>query len=981
MTRTKSADHILVAIMIALALYSAHSIFIDKFNSNALAPTTKAGEVLEFKNSVKRKTTQIFSWFDTFKGDSLYNGDSIFTYENSSADVLVFGNKVSLSENTLIRISDTKDQTIDLEKGSVDATTVEGEFLTLSIAGEKVRVGGNKAKIQISKTEQGKRITVKDGQAQLKIGDQTIKMDKQESINLVKSEAISQKPLSLNIYPLHKEKIYFTKQREIIFKFDTVEKKPFFEISQNFDFTNSRKFQVNSNQVKLTLNKESSYYWRICNYDIKEDQFCDISQFELIKAKTPNYYFSEDKERYFLGQEVTLNWEHERNNFEISILKDGKLLRTIKSDQKLQTIKPKEVGEYSFKITPVYPVKLSNDIIASTNTIKIVPIPKLTPVKLSLPKRNEKLIYYNEEDAKIFFKWDNPQRLNQFSLKLNDQLINTTKNFKTIPLKEGRYEWEVTPLIEESIFGPSSGISNFTIEIKKPSAKPEEGTVIELERPGDEVSFEWSGGDQKFLFEVSSDKGFNTIIHSEKTDNNWSKYSFAKKGIFYWRSKVINSQGKIIYSPPKKIIIQPGTMPEPIKLEQKKKIKIFRKTSNIFLKILNFIIPSAHANEIPQIKLEWPANKKAKKYIVKVYSDPDGNDEVLTKETSFPFINLQVNELTSVFYKVAIIDHWNRQTRFSNLSEVEIEYEYKSGRPIELVFPKHKTKFQKKKVVFEWKAVKFAKSYRLLISKDLSFENPIITQITSKTRKEVTPPYGKYYWKVISFDGKNNEINSSKRRLFSTAKKVRKKESTKKVARIRKVIKKTTRYNFKKHLPIVLYTPSKFTLEQTSSAHNVNIDGNFLNSISYEGRYQSQFAYGVSRSSGEVFDQFSFQLLDLHASYLSSYSQRFISNSYIILGAKAKSLKIFPLSGTSLTELSKTLFGANIGLQFGNYYLNNYEAKLSYVVGNYSAINGSLNYLLRKKYILGLSYESGSFEEGSSNIDYSNISLSLGSSF
>ncbi len=96
---------------------------------------------------------------------------------------------------------------------------------------------------------------------------------------------------------------------------------------------------------------------------------------------------------------------------------------------------------------------------------------------------------------------------------------------------------------------------------------------------------------------------------------------------------------------------------------------------------------------------------------------------------------------------------------------------------------------------------------------------------------------------------------------------------------------------------------------------------------------------------------------------------------------KAKSLKIFPLSGTSLTELNKTLFGAHLGLSFGNFYKSHYEATLGYVMGNYSGLLGTLKFRFKEKYILGFNYESGSFEEGSSKVDFSNLSLGIGSSF
>ncbi|MDC1175259.1 hypothetical protein OAT67_07675 [Bacteriovoracaceae bacterium] len=761
-------------------------------------------------------------------------------------------------------------------------------------------------------------------------------------------------------------------------------------IDEDADFSKvtDLNLKVSRNLMKLTLNKERQFFWRVCSANLKDDQFCEVSQFEMIKERAPNIYSPEQNQTIYKNQEVEFKWEHPKaQDFIVQIIKNGKIESEVVLGEPLLNYTFDELGNYKLSIKEAG--QRSSVLSTQSKLITVKPLPKIETVRSITPLPAEKLFFYHQKKAKIYFEWSNVQKLDSFDIKINDQIYKAERPNMTLELEEGRYQWSVAGEFKGINKGNFNEPSQFEIiNIKSSNSLPQEGTVIELERPGDEVKFEWNGDNKKFLFEVSKSKDFNQIFITKETSSTSLTQSFSQKGTFFWRAKVLNSQGKTIYSPPKKVIIKPGSAPEPLKLDEKQIFKIKRSSFNIFKKILDFIIPSANAQSQQndystsegKIKIKWPKSVKAKEYLLEIYQDQNLTNKIFSTKTKDNFHLWEYEDHDKFFFRVAIIDYWDRQTSFSNLSEVELVNEYNPREAIQLEAPKHRMSSYDNEVEFEWDDQKYAKSYKLLIAKDLKFKRITKTITTDDTDFELKLPKSRYYWKVEAYDKDGMKINTSKRRIFSLKSRPKKIKNKEKNRLVNKSATKLDK-SFNKHLIAISYAPSKFSLEETSTAHNVNIDGTFLNAISLFGKYESTLDYTLRRSSGKVFNDIGFQFIETSAIYHGDWAQRFLSNTFISIGPSLKMLKSFPLNTTTLSEMNSTLFALQVGVTFGQLQTSPFEINLATSIGSFSAFEGKIRTIISEKYFLSARFESGSYEEGASEISFSSMGLEIGSTF
>lgn len=103
------------------------------------------------KNDVRRRVESGFSWGNISKTDVVYEGDSIFTGEDSAASVeLEKGSKLNVEPNSLVVIR-TRGSAVqfDLQYGSLFGKVAEGQTLVIMNNGEAQEITGQDAEIQV----------------------------------------------------------------------------------------------------------------------------------------------------------------------------------------------------------------------------------------------------------------------------------------------------------------------------------------------------------------------------------------------------------------------------------------------------------------------------------------------------------------------------------------------------------------------------------------------------------------------------------------------------------------------------------------------------------------------------------------------------------------------------------------------------------------------------------------------------------------
>ena len=222
--------------------------------------------------------------------------------------------------------------------------------------------------------------------------------------------------------------------------------------------------------------------------------------------------------------------------------------------------------------------------------------------------------YLDESMVQFEFYGSSPS--NKFLIEILDASGNILKQ-KVIDKKlynwktdfNGTLGWRVRAA-GDFLEGVYSKISSFEI-IREDVSKQKE-QVIELLKPDQRVTFNWSGQkDKKSHFIISKDPKFEKIIYSKKTYENSLKYVFGKAGTFYWRSITIDENGRELINPPVKVEIRPT--PPPLKPRKLPELEIEIKSSKNFLKkLFELIIPSAHAASVKEAQLKRLKLKKLK---------------------------------------------------------------------------------------------------------------------------------------------------------------------------------------------------------------------------------------------------------------------------------------------------------------------------------------------------------------------------------
>lgn len=309
--------------------------------------------------------------------------------------------------------------------------------------------------------------------------------------------------------------------------------------------------------------------------------------------------------------------------------------------------------------------------------IKILPAPSILS-----PKHNETFFTFKKTiSLQVKIKKGFPaykQKLQLFDL--NKKLIQektTLNNVLSLDnIEIGKY------FIGSRYFGefyqsPASPLIN--LQVLEGEFSNKNVLVIELKKPNQRVKFQWEKAPKDLsLFELSDDPNFSKIIISKRIrSKDFTHITFPKLGKFYWRSQKLEDDGTKTFQAPIQVIIRPTPAPRKPKAlpNLNFKIKSIQKSSSFLKKLMNIILPSAHAAEVQDIHIKFPKINNAKFYEIEIYSNLELTKKIKSIRTKTSHF-IWVKPPPGLYYwRIRFTDHWDRKSDFSDISKLNVEFE------------------------------------------------------------------------------------------------------------------------------------------------------------------------------------------------------------------------------------------------------------------------------------------------------------------
>lgn len=1019
--RISNLNIFIVPLMFALLVFSGYKLFWDNYTPFENSKRDIVATIDNPINTVKRKESNVIAWNDADKGDQLAFDDKIYTHDKSYAKINFFdGSSVALAENTLFKIEKIADTIgINLEKGMILTELSQNRsHIQVTLQGKKYEINSKNAKIKIIQNVENSQIVLLEGVAEVKSPNSNAQLRKNQFIEYNKQNDLSEiRSLQfVNILPTSNAEIFFSVTPEVNFSWDSL---------QNFDETklvisSDRSFQnviyesaVGSNHQKVSNLFEGTYYWKIVGKSNKTHE--SIPQRLTILRDIPPQYLNPNDNLSILKKQtdksykILLEWE------KLSV--NGYSLEIVAPNQKktlIETKKNKYFYDLSMDGNYLWRVRIIDDRRKespwgeyrkfSFEEIKLPP----PPIIIS-PGKQYELTLYSKEDASIDFKWIPQYGIDEYELiivKSNnpEEIIFNKRVFGskfTWGIKEyGNFSWKIRSIgkSDNTEFGI---LTPFAINLVSDiGLAPENGTKIELRRPNQEVKFEWQSPKNKelkvtYIFEVSEQSDFKEIIKTENVSSESIKTSFPKIGVFYWRTRIKGPDNEITYSKPYKVIIEPTPPPQrPVIIpEQDINIQIKEvqsKAETILERILDFLIQSAYAAKLVKfVEIKWNADPDAKKYVLEIYQDPGLGKLLLKKTLSDSYFEWDGPTEGVYYWRIAIIDYWDRMSSFSKLSKINIVLpdKLKDLNPPSLITPSHNQQIilqKMSKLPFIWEGDERTISFDFMIAHDLDFQKIIIRKRTKETKITIDANQlanaKTVYWRVVATDRFKKMVNSKRRSLSLT------RENLKPVQDIVKTPEKTPekKYeNLNTHVDL-MFAPAKINYKQQGPTHKVNVDGVAINSAKLRGKYLLNNSYftnlGISRESGKVFNDQSFSTLNVYALFGTSFRNFGLSAGPSLYRSSYYTLQ----SATSLQEKTASKFSLLISGEYEYRISDNFgnHAAIALGLGGVTELNASykLRYLYTKNIhlITGVSFLKKSFEADANEISTSEIQLLFG---
>lgn len=321
-------DSILITSMLALFLFSGFKLFIEEQNPFLVRGSDFLAEIDSLSNTVKKKSGTLLAWNDAKTSQKLFDGDQLYTHENSEVDILFRDStKINILENSLFKLERKKEEALIVLKEGIFYIRTKGDSrkIKVKVANRELSIDSLESKLQVQGQGIDSKIIVLEGQARIGISGQEVSLKPNQFIELKETQEqleVKQLPIKL-LEPAHNQTLF--NQEQITFSWEQGEaKSSLFQVSRDPNFKDlyfERTLEDESFNLK-TLPK-GVYYWRVLkdkenlNFEIRKIVIFEPIQIigplysSLIRMKKP------DSPVYF-------NWKAKLSeNFQIEVSSDS----------------------------------------------------------------------------------------------------------------------------------------------------------------------------------------------------------------------------------------------------------------------------------------------------------------------------------------------------------------------------------------------------------------------------------------------------------------------------------------------------------------------------------------------------------------------------------------------------------------------------------------------------------------------------------
>lgn len=762
-------DRILLSLGALLILISSYQLF---FGGNENSEGLKLGTLTSTLSVVKTKSAMSLDWRDAASGNELTENQLIYTDSSSSAEVVFTeGSALEIGENSLVKLrSAGKEQSMDLSKGFIRAKLEGDKPLKVQMNGEDYLVSGKNADIQINIQDEKGEIGVLNGEVKVEAAGVTENLNSSTALEIT-GDKITKKEIHFKTLLPEKGSIRYVlnSPSQVSFTWEPAEESTVI-ISKKATLTNATSHSGTSGvMIDLT---PGLYYYKVES----EKGTSLINTFRIIQETAPVILRPKDHSDVSVLEDsetkILLQWKKEGNlNYQIET-NDGEIKNySVSGGSALVNVMSGNPFAWRVKIQDE---KRPDAVWSEWQNLNLTFIPKPQMPTDLIPHEVEYQTY-EKPNEKVDLLWKNSANV---ELEIKDpagavvvqKVRNTFSTF--VATQGGTYLWRARSVDTHLRSSEWTEWKTFTIEDLSGEKKAEGIQRIQLKKPDQSVTFNWdtkSGSNS--VFELSKDPEFKNIVKKVEAKDS-AHVSIPEVGTYYWRSREYQADGSYNVSEPKRVIIEPVPAPEkPQKLPDlevplEEAPQTTTTTMMIFNEFMNFIVPSAYADELKGlVKINLPVKEEAKGYVVRIYEDEKLSkllfeEELQTKH--FEWLNAKSG---TYYWQYAIIDYWNRRSLFSDPAKLIVKGDLVAlpEKP-KLLSPIRATEIQQQDLVLKWTESPLNDHYIAEISESDDFEK-IISKKEIKTNEvsfsELKLEPKLHYWRIRAFNKKKKEIDSN----------------------------------------------------------------------------------------------------------------------------------------------------------------------------------------------------------------------------
>jgi hypothetical protein len=349
---------ILLLLSLGLTLFDD---WVYRFTDTGAGDLQSIGKVRMTKLDVRRRFKVAFSWSPLKNDTAIFQGDSIFTGENSEAVITTDnGEEITIAPNSLVVINSKKDSlAIDIGFGSVEGKVGKGGKLVVASNNNITELAGDNATIKID-AGAGDRIVLNVLEGQVKVrsseGEAILGRNDAAEVNLAGSfdSQKSQSPIQL-LAPAAEERVRFGLEQPLQFKWNNPKRLGRLKLKVSTDEKlTSLLLDVpvqGDSYVAYGLPADQKLYWKI----VAEGADTSVQNFWILDNKPPYLLLPLQGQQIFTGKDVELKWNggSPARRYEVQLSRNDSfttIFQQSKTEQSSWVLSGLEKGAYYWRV-------------------------------------------------------------------------------------------------------------------------------------------------------------------------------------------------------------------------------------------------------------------------------------------------------------------------------------------------------------------------------------------------------------------------------------------------------------------------------------------------------------------------------------------------------------------------------------------------------------------------------------------------------